>query len=117
MPAQQVAGEQDQHQVGLVAATALVDHADAIGIAVPRQSEIGAELQDLRLQIDDVLRILRVGQVVGKAPVRLAVELDDLAADAAKQIGSVAAGHAVAGVDHDAKPAGRLDQSRRARRK
>ena len=70
-----------------MSAPALVDDPDAIGIAVARQSEIGAQLQDLGLEIDDVVGILRVGQVIGEASVRLAVELDDLAADAAAQVG------------------------------
>ena len=111
MPAQQIAGEEGEHQIGLVTTTALVDDPDAIGVAVPRQAEVGAELQDLGLQVHHVLRILGVGQVVGEAPVRLAVQLDDIAADATKQLGTVAARHAVAGIDHHAESAGRPDQA------
>ena len=47
MPGEQIAGEQDQDQVGLVALTALVDDPDAIGVAVVGDPEIGADLETL----------------------------------------------------------------------
>ena len=110
---QQIAREEGQDQIGLVAVAALVDDADAVGVAVVGDAEVGAQLDDLRLQVDDVARVLGVGQVVGEAPVGLAVELDHVAADAAQQLGRVEAGDAVAGVDDDAR-AGRAGWTRPA---
>ena len=60
--------------------------------------------------------VLGIGQVVGEAPVRLAVQLDDLAADAAQELGRVEARHAVAGVDHHLEPAAELDEPGDGRR-
>ena len=105
MAREQVARQKDQDQIGLVAPAALVDDPDAIGIAVVRDADVGAHLDDLDFQILDVALVLRVGQVVRKAPVRLAVQLDDVAADAAQELRAVESGDAVAGVDHDLEAA------------
>src|SRR5207249_11728979 len=95
---EEVAREQDQDEVGPVAPATLVDDAHAVGVAVVRDAEVGAGLDDLRLEIHDVGGVFGVGQVIGKAAVGLAVELDDLAADAPKELGRVEPRDAVAGV-------------------
>jgi hypothetical protein len=100
MPPQQITREQDEDQVRLVPAAALVDHADAIGVAVPRQPEVGARLEDLLLQVDHVVGIFRIGQVIREAPVRVTMQLDDVAAEPAQQRRPVHARDAVAGVGH-----------------
>src|SRR5438093_320098 len=111
MAREQVARQKDQDQIGLVAPAALVDDPDAIGIAVVRDADVGAHLDDLDFQILDVALVLRVGQVVRKGPVRLAVQLDDVAADAAQELRAVEPGDAVAGVDHDLEATGRPDHA------
>ncbi len=112
MAGEQIAGEEDQDQVGLVALAALVDDPDAIGVAVVGDPDVGADLENLGLQVLDVALVLGVGQVIRKAPVRLAVELGDLAPDPAQELGTVDAGHAVARVDHDLQSPGRPDDPR-----
>ena len=107
MAREQVAGEQDENQVRLVAAAALVDHAHAVGVAVVGDPEVGAHLRHLRLEGAHGLGLLGVGQVVREAPVRLAEELDHLAAEPAQQLGRVDPGHAVAGVDDHLQASGR----------
>jgi hypothetical protein len=87
MAGEQITGEQDQDQVGLVTLAALVDDPDAIGVAVVSDPDIGADLENLGLQILDVALVLGVGQMIRKAPVRLAVELGDLAPDPAQSSG------------------------------
>ena len=101
MARQEVTREEHEDQVGLVAAPALVDHADAVGVAVPGQAEVGAGLHDFLLEVHDVLGILGVGQVIREAAVRLAVQLDHLAAETTQQRRPVHARDAVAGVGHD----------------
>ena len=110
MARQQVAGEEDQDQVGLVARAALVDDPDAVGVAVVGDAEVGADLDDPGLQVHHVLGVLGVGQVIGEAPVGLAVELDDLAADATQEVRAVEPSDAVAGVDDDLEPPRRLHE-------
>src|SRR5207247_362152 len=56
---------------------------------------------DPGLEVHDVRRILRVGEVMGEPAVRFTVELDDLAADAAQELRRVEPGDTVARVDHD----------------
>src|SRR2546428_773903 len=93
---QEVAGEQDQDEIGLVTAAALVHDAHAIGVAVVGDAEIGADLDDSGLEVHDVRRVLRVGEVMGEAAVRLAVELNDPTPDAAQELRRVEPGDAVA---------------------
>src|SRR5216117_674881 len=66
-----------------------------------RVVEVGADLDDSGLEVHDVRRVLRVGEVMGKAAVRLAVELDDPTPDAAQELRRVEPGDAVARVDDD----------------
>ncbi len=107
---EQVAREEDQDEVRLVALAALVHDADAIGVAVVRDAEVGTHLDDPGLEVHHVLRVLGIRQVVRKAPVGFAVELDDLAADAAQQLGAVEPRDAVAGVHDDLEPPRGLDE-------
>ena len=106
---QEVAGEQDQDEIGLVTAAALVHDAHAIGVAVVGDAEIGADLDDSGLEVHDIRRVLRVGEVMGKAAVRLAVELDDPTPDAAQELRRVEPGDAVARVDDDRETAPEAD--------
>ena len=62
------------------------------------------DLGDLGHQVPDVLLHLRVGEMVGEGAVGLAVELDDLAAQPAQQLGGEHARDAVARVDHHLEP-------------
>ena len=52
--------------------------------------------------------------MVGEAPVGFAVQLDDVAPDAAEQLGSEAARDAVARVHHDPQPARGADRRQHA---
>src|SRR5262245_66479541 len=98
MAREQVAREEDQDQIRLVAPATLVDYADPIGVAVVSDADVGADVEHLPLEILDVALVLGVGQVIGEAPVRLTEELDDLAADTPQELGPIDSGDAVAGV-------------------
>ncbi len=94
-------------------ATRGVDDADAIGVAVERDADLGADLGDLLLEIGDVRLDRGIGVVVGEAAVGLAVQRGHVEAELAQQRHGDAA-DAVAGVDDDLDPArrrGRCDSS------
>ena len=67
---------------------------------------------DLPLQVDEVVRVERVGLVVGERAVELEVQRHDLDRQRAEHRGHGVAGHAVAGVDDDAQraDAGEVDE-------
>ncbi len=109
MAGQQVAGQDGQQQVRLVPAALLVHDAHPVRVAVVGQTHVGADLGDLGHQVAHVLLHLRVGQVVREGAVRLAVELDHLAAQAPQQLGGEGARDAVARVDHHLQAAGEAD--------
>ena len=93
---------------GETAAAALVDEEAAVGVAVEGQPDVGALVEHPRLQVDEVLRLDRVGLVVREGAVELEVhrhQLDLVRAEPPEDRGRGVAGHAVAGVDDDLEPA------------
>ena len=108
MPPQEIAREEGEDQVGLVTTPAIVDHAHAIRVTVVGDPHVGPRLHHLGHEVAHVLFHLRIGQMVGKSSVRLAVELGHLAAEPAQQLGSEAARDAIAGVHHYAQLPGHL---------
>ena len=59
-------------------AALLVDDEAAVGVAVEREPEVGAVLDDGALQVDEVRGLERVRLVVGERAVELEVERHDL---------------------------------------
>ena len=112
MAPEEVAGEQGQDQVGLVAPPPLVDHPHAIGVAIVGDARIGRDLEDFRHEVEGVLLHLGIGQVIGKVAVGLAVELDHVAAEAPQQLGGEAARDAIARVHHDLERPRHVDPRR-----
>ena len=80
---------------------ALVDDEAAVGVAVEGEAEVGAGLAHPRLEVDDVLRVERVGLVVGERAVQLEVHRDEFERQALEDRGDGVAAHAVARVDDD----------------
>ena len=85
----------------------LVDDEAAVGVAVEREAEVGAVLDDRALQVDEVGRFERVRLVVGERAVELEVERHDLERQHG-QAGRLAEhgrhrqpAHSVSGVDDD----------------
>ena len=60
----------------------LVDQEHAVGVAVERDAEVALVLDHRALQIENVLRLDRIGLVVGEGAIELEVERDDLARQA-----------------------------------
>lgn len=92
---------------------ALVDDEAAVGVAVEGEAEVGADLADLGLEVDQVLRVERVGLVVGEGAVQLEVHRDELDRQTVEHGRHGVAAHAVAGVDGDLERAdrGEVDQA------
>ena len=113
------AGDERGDRAGAHRFSALVDDEAAVGVAVEGQPEVGAVLADGGLEVDEVLRVERVGLVVGEVAVELEVERDDGEREAGQagagleDGGDGVAAHAVAGVDDDLEraDAGEVDQA------
>ena len=98
-------------------ASGLIHHEAAVGVAVERESDIGALSDHSSLQVDQVGRLDRVGLVVGEGAVELEVHRHDVerkrgkACGIAENGGKGVAAHAVAGIDDHPKSApGQRDQ-------
>ena len=100
-------GDQRRQRRGRDHDAALVDEEAAVGVAVERQADVGALLDDARLEVDQRRRVNRVRLVVGERAVELEVhrhQLDLLVAEQARDGRHRQPGHAVAGVGHDREP-------------
>ena len=106
MAGQDIAGEDGEDFIGLVADALFIDHAEAIGIAVPGDTEVGAVAADFGGQVGHGGGILGIGQVMGKGAVEVGIEADHLAADALQRLGAGHRRDAVAGVRHDLERSG-----------
>ena len=106
MAGQDIAGEDGEDFIGLVADALFIDHAEAIGIAVPGDTEVGAVAADFGGQVGHGGGILGIGQVMGKGAVEVDIEADHLAADALQRLGAGHRRDAVAGVRHDLERSG-----------
>ncbi len=80
---------------------ALVDDEAAVGVAVEGQPDVGAELDDLRLQVRRVGRVDRVRLVVREAAVELEVQRRHLERQALEDGRHGVPAHAVARVNND----------------
>ena len=92
---------------GIHRAALLVDDEAAVGVAVEREPEVGAVLDDGALQVDEVRRLERVRLVVREGAVEFEVQRNDLEGQCGQPGGGAEhrwngeSAHAVAGVDHD----------------
>ena len=117
MPREEIAGEEGQDQVRLVAAPSLVDDAHAVGVAVVGDAHVGARPRAPWPRGPRTFSsISGSGRWLGKRAVRLAVQLDHLAAEPAQQLGGEHARDAVARVHHHLEPAAPGGHGRRWRR-
>ncbi len=79
----------------------LVDQEDPVGVAVEGQSDIGPVLDDGLLQVHQVLRLDRIGRMVGEGPVELGEEEDHVEGQAVEDLGDDQPSHPVGRVGHD----------------
>ena len=79
----------------------VVDEEDPIGVAVEGEADVGARLEDPRLEVDEVVGVERVGRVVREVAVELAVHDLDVDRQRREHGGDDEATHAVGGVGHD----------------
>ncbi len=100
-PLEHVAREECQQLIAPEERPSFVDDAEAIGVAVVADPEVGLLRQDPRGQIDHVLRHRRIGLMIGEASVRLAVERNDGMPELLQDRNRHRTGHAVAGIGHD----------------
>src|SRR5205807_7348333 len=82
---------------------ASVDDADAVAVAVERDADLVAALDDRADQVLEVLRHGRVGVVVRESSVDLGEQTGVAAGHPARELGHGRAGGTVAGVPHDAQ--------------
>ena len=80
----------------------LVHRADAVGVAIERDAELGAVPPHLGLQVAQVLGDGRVGMMVREGAVRLAEERRHLGAELAERLDRDDAARAIAAIDHHA---------------
>ena len=97
-------GDQSRQRRGVDQFTTLVDHETPVSVAVEGQTDVGPVLFHRCLQIDQVLRIDRVGLVVGEVPIELEVQLDHLGGQLREDHWRSEPRHAVAGIDHHLEP-------------
>ena len=83
-------------------AAGFVDQADAVGVAVKGDAEVGfLSFDGCRSRSLRLSATVGSGMVIGKAAVELAEKRDDLGAQALEKLGRDRRGGAVAGVEHD----------------
>ena len=99
---QHVGREQHQLAIGVNDPAGLGDHAEAVAVAVKGQPEFGIAIFQRGDEVFEVVRLRRIGMVVGKGAVDFAEQFFDGATEFAVQPGSGGAGDAVAAVDGDA---------------
>ena len=85
----------------------LVDDDHAVGVAVERDADIGAQLLHLLAQ---GLGMRRAALVVDVEAVRLVVDGDDLGAQLPQRVGRHLVGGAVGAIDHDAQAASDMER-------
>ena len=85
-----------RHRLALV-----VDEEAPVGVAVEGQPDVGAGLEDPRLQGHQVLGLDGVGRMVGEGAVQLAEEDLEMERQAGEHRGHHQAAHAVGGVGDD----------------
>ena len=76
------------------------DHAEAVAVAVEGDAEVGVQPLHHLHQVLQVVRLARVGMVVGEGAVDVAEQRGDVGADRLQHARAEHAGDAVAGIDH-----------------
>ena len=110
--AQLAAGDECRDDRGRDDVAPLVDDEAAVGVAVEGQPHVGPDLADLGLQVAQVLRVDRVGLVVGERAVELEVHRHHVEREPGEDPRDGVAAHAVAGVDGhlERADAGQVDE-------
>jgi hypothetical protein len=99
LPAQHIAGEQHQQPVWPHDLAGFGDDPEAVGIAVESQAQFAIAILHVGDKRFEIVRIGRIGVVVGEVTVHLAIEFVDLASQGSVKAASHFATHAVAAVD------------------
>src|SRR5512139_3215734 len=100
-PGQDLAGKDNEKAVAEDHPTLLVDDADAVTVAVVGDSDIEPLAPDKGGEIAEIFQHRGVRLMVRKGPVRFAVEVMDLASQAAEERESHRPAHGVSGVQAD----------------
>ena len=97
-----VAAEDDQQLIAVDDLAGLVHRADAVGVAVEGDAQLGTRPPDLGLEVAQVLGNRRIRMVIGECAVRLAEERRHFGAEPLEGGDGDQAPGAVAAVDHHA---------------
>ena len=101
-----VLGKQHHQAVGVDQLALVGNKAEAVGIAVKGNAQVGAAALDHLDQVGKVLRLTRVRVMVGEQAIDIAVQRNDVAADAAEQAFGNDAADTVAAIDDHLERAG-----------
>ncbi len=99
-----VGGEQHQLPIGVDDRSVAGDDAETVAIAVEREPELVVGSREAADQILKILRLRRIGVMIGEVPVDVAEKFRHRATQPAEKFGRVGAGDAVAAVDRDLHP-------------
>ena len=114
-PAQHVAREQHHLAVGVDVGAILGDDAQPVTVAVKGQAQFGITGLQCGDQVVQILRLARVGVVVGEIAVHFAEQLGYLAANRAQNGRGRCARHAIAAIDNNLDRPRQLDVADDAR--
>ena len=101
MARQHVTGEQHHLPVRPDDGPLAVDNAEAVSVAIERETEIRPVLAHRRDQVPEIRRHARIGMVIGEVAVDVAVELDDVVAKRLEQPRRDISRDTVAAIDDD----------------
>src|SRR3972149_10496182 len=85
------------------------DHAEAIAVAIESETDVIAAAAHGINEFDEIFRFARIGVMIWKVSIDLAIEFGHVRAKASKQFRRVRPGDAVAAIDGDAHLAGEFD--------
>ena len=94
-------GKQLHLPIGIDVLAIAGHNAQAVAVTIKGQAKLSARAGQGGDQVFQIFRFARVGVVVGKLPIDLAEQFDDLAAQGTKNPRRRSARHAIATVDHD----------------
>src|SRR5205807_10128974 len=98
--------EENHQGVAVDYLTAIVNDPNAIPIPIQPDAHVCMFLAHCHDEVTQVFRLHRIGMVMRKPGIRIAVQPDEINAEVFQYLGSNEAGGAIAAVQHDPQPPG-----------